>query len=374
MAQPEGAFINTKGGIGKNKEADLVQEHAITNQKDFIRGLGANKTENGSRRASSSADIIHLIGDNVDHLLSIPKFTSSHAKKTSSKDLEIAINILMFKMARENAPKMLQHYKDQKHIEILQKKKDEAISKQQRKNDEIIKIKGDIDTYGGQWVLEKDMERALENLSMTQKVDAVKGQIKYQKVVLKKNPEDKNFLKFSVEGNKFTLNQLLLNWRKLANLTISCVTFSEHTASVADSACRTNEVNRNLRNDGYTNDAMVSGRYTDRNQLRRKCFDSAPFPLNSFEEAIAHFKSPPVVAISSITNLPDHQRISIRGEIARSWNLQRVQKTPTGVAADQYNYEASLHQSKVVEGEGLHDQWFLCWGQDFGQEFEGHGV
>ncbi|VDH92036.1 Hypothetical predicted protein [Mytilus galloprovincialis] len=142
-------------------------------------------------------------------------------------------------MARENSPKMLQHYKEQKHIEILQKKKDEAISKQQRKNDEIIKTKGDIDTYGGQWVLKKDMERALENLSMSQKVDAVKGQIKYQKVVLKKNPEDKNLLKFSVEGNKFTLNQLLLNWRRLANLTISCVTFSEDTASVADSACRT---------------------------------------------------------------------------------------------------------------------------------------
>ncbi|XP_076081561.1 uncharacterized protein LOC143052416 [Mytilus galloprovincialis] len=94
MRQLEGAFINTKGGSGKNKEADLVQEHAIRNQKDLIRGLGANKTENGSRRASSSADIIHRIGDNVDHLLGIPKFTSSHAKKTSSKDLEIAINIL----------------------------------------------------------------------------------------------------------------------------------------------------------------------------------------------------------------------------------------------------------------------------------------
>lgn len=36
----EGAFVNTKGGNGKNKEADLVQEHAIRNQKDIIRGLG----------------------------------------------------------------------------------------------------------------------------------------------------------------------------------------------------------------------------------------------------------------------------------------------------------------------------------------------
>ncbi|XP_063437826.1 uncharacterized protein LOC134718907 [Mytilus trossulus] len=45
------------------------------------------------------------------------------------------------------------------------------------------------------------------------------------------------------------------------------------------------------------------------------CFESAPFPLTSFEEAIGMFKNPPVVAINSITNL--HQRISIRGEITR---------------------------------------------------------
>ncbi|CAG2250832.1 unnamed protein product [Mytilus edulis] len=80
------------------KEGDM--ERLILNMKEnaaFYYShsvMRANKTENGSRRASSSADIIHRIGDNVDHLLSIHKFTSSHAKKTSSKDLEIAINIL----------------------------------------------------------------------------------------------------------------------------------------------------------------------------------------------------------------------------------------------------------------------------------------
>jgi hypothetical protein len=48
---------------------------------------------------------------------------------------------------------MLQNYKEQKHIiqqkhiEILQKKKDEASLMKQRKNNEIIKIKQDIDTY-----------------------------------------------------------------------------------------------------------------------------------------------------------------------------------------------------------------------------------
>ncbi len=35
----EGAFLNTKGGKGKNKEADLVQEHSIRNKKDLIRSL-----------------------------------------------------------------------------------------------------------------------------------------------------------------------------------------------------------------------------------------------------------------------------------------------------------------------------------------------
>ena len=40
----EGAFVNTKGGQGKNKEADLVQEHCVRNKKDLIRSLGKKKT------------------------------------------------------------------------------------------------------------------------------------------------------------------------------------------------------------------------------------------------------------------------------------------------------------------------------------------
>jgi hypothetical protein len=144
--------------------------------------------------------------------------------------------------ARENAPKMLQNYKEQKHIEILQKKKDEASLMKQRKNNEIIKIKQDIDTYGGQWLVEKDIERALKNLSMSQKVEAIKSQIKYQKVVLKKNPEDKNLLKFSTEGNKLTLNQLLSNFRILANISISSIAVSDESA-LENGACNT-EVNK----------------------------------------------------------------------------------------------------------------------------------
>lgn len=56
--------------------------------------IGANKTETATRRASGSANIIYKIGDNVDKLLKIPKPTISHTKKTSSKDLDLAISIL----------------------------------------------------------------------------------------------------------------------------------------------------------------------------------------------------------------------------------------------------------------------------------------
>ena len=58
-------------------------------------------------------------------------------------------------MAREIAPKMLQNYKEQKH-----NKQQKHIEMLQKKKDEIIKIKHDIDTYGGQWLLEKDIEKS----------------------------------------------------------------------------------------------------------------------------------------------------------------------------------------------------------------------
>lgn len=77
---------------------------------------------------------------------------------------------------------------------------------------------------------------------MSQKVEAIKSQIKYQKVVLKKNPEDKNLLKFSTEGNKLTLNQLLSNFRILANISISSIAVSDESA-LENGACNT-EVNK----------------------------------------------------------------------------------------------------------------------------------
>jgi hypothetical protein len=57
---------------------------------------------------------------------------------------------------------------------------------------------------------------------------------------LKKNPEDKNLLKFSTEGNKLTLNQLLSNFRILANISISSIAVSDESA-LENGACNTEE-------------------------------------------------------------------------------------------------------------------------------------
>ncbi|XP_052080780.1 uncharacterized protein LOC127718769 [Mytilus californianus] len=94
MRALEGAFINTKGGPGKNKEADLVQEHCIRNKKDLIRSLGANKTEKAVMRACGAADTCVGVGRTVDGCLGLPKLSVNHTKKSSVKDLEILVKCL----------------------------------------------------------------------------------------------------------------------------------------------------------------------------------------------------------------------------------------------------------------------------------------
>uniref|UniRef100_K1PWV9 DUF6589 domain-containing protein n=1 Tax=Magallana gigas TaxID=29159 RepID=K1PWV9_MAGGI len=41
------SFINPTGRPGHNKAADIEKENQVKMLKDLIRGLGANKTENG---------------------------------------------------------------------------------------------------------------------------------------------------------------------------------------------------------------------------------------------------------------------------------------------------------------------------------------
>ena len=90
----EGAFVNLRGGIGENMEADLVQENAVRNQKDLIRALGANKTDSAIARCSKAADTVAEICSNVDKAVTVKKHSSRHRVPKSEKDEVVIRNSL----------------------------------------------------------------------------------------------------------------------------------------------------------------------------------------------------------------------------------------------------------------------------------------
>lgn len=56
----EGSLTNTKSGIGKNVESDLVQEHVFAAKKHIIKSIGANKTEQSISRVTRSARMLSM--------------------------------------------------------------------------------------------------------------------------------------------------------------------------------------------------------------------------------------------------------------------------------------------------------------------------
>ncbi|VDH95939.1 Hypothetical predicted protein [Mytilus galloprovincialis] len=83
----EGSMVNLRGGQGNNIEADLVQEHSVRNQKELIRGLGANKTETAISAVTAAAPVISQICRNFDAEHNIAKKASRHSKIISTENL-----------------------------------------------------------------------------------------------------------------------------------------------------------------------------------------------------------------------------------------------------------------------------------------------
>ncbi|CAG2222466.1 unnamed protein product [Mytilus edulis] len=130
----------------------------------------------------------------------------------------------VFKIARENAPKMIKNYRKQKivikekHIELLNKRKEENLRLQQNKMDELNKIRADVEKIGGEWKCQKAIDDNLNNIAKSKKIEAVKAQIKFQRLILKKNPSDKAIFKFSIQGRQLELYELLENLTNLMQL------------------------------------------------------------------------------------------------------------------------------------------------------------
>lgn len=72
-----------------NVEANLVQEHSGQNQKDLIRGLEADKTENAISSVTAAASIITSICSNFDSQHDIIKHSNRHIKHISEEDINI---------------------------------------------------------------------------------------------------------------------------------------------------------------------------------------------------------------------------------------------------------------------------------------------
>ena len=132
--------------------------------------------------------------------------------------------VSVFKLARENAPAMIKNYREQKkdikqkHIELLNKRKEEIMKKETKRAEDLIRLKQEINQYGGEWLCVKDMYLKLKTMSNIKKVKAVKAQIKYQHIVLKKNPKDKTVFHFSKQGKLLKLYQLCENLEKLITI------------------------------------------------------------------------------------------------------------------------------------------------------------
>lgn len=80
------ATTNWKGGVGKNVEIDLMQEINNCSQKNLIRGMGANKTEQAITRASKASGGMKKIVENFDTLTDIKQPSSHHTHKSSQDD------------------------------------------------------------------------------------------------------------------------------------------------------------------------------------------------------------------------------------------------------------------------------------------------
>ncbi|VDI15709.1 Hypothetical predicted protein [Mytilus galloprovincialis] len=121
----------------------------------------------------------------------------------------------IFKIARERAPAMLKQFKLRKehiknqHILLLKNKREEKLRKENSKQQELQSLTKDIEKIGGLWVTSQDINKNLKKLNETEKMEAVKLQLKFRKKVLKCNPEDKFLLQFSANGIQFPLHELV---------------------------------------------------------------------------------------------------------------------------------------------------------------------
>ena len=194
---------NTDGGDGPQlrKESKTVHPTNIISERDF-----ANFDR--LKREKPNANIVALEG-----LI----LFSNNKTVNWLNEMECEKKTEIIKIARENAPSILQQFKirkeqiKQKHILLLKQRKEEKVKKEKAKQQELEQLTKDIEKIGGLWVSNQDFNKNLQKLNESSKFDAVKTQLKFRKKVLKSRPDDKTLLQFSVNGIPFTFDELISN-------------------------------------------------------------------------------------------------------------------------------------------------------------------
>ena len=80
-------FVNVHGLPGHNISADLHMEHLNKVVKVAIEGLGANKSDNGIKRAAKAIGALSLVLDSYDSALNVKKPSGKHSDKNVLKDV-----------------------------------------------------------------------------------------------------------------------------------------------------------------------------------------------------------------------------------------------------------------------------------------------
>ena len=99
-----GSFVNTKGGRGNNKAADMVKENQVKMLKNLIGGLGSNKTDNAIVTISKAAPVIDSIVENFDSIVKLKDITTTHKKREMLGDINVIINCLKDKQLWTQTP------------------------------------------------------------------------------------------------------------------------------------------------------------------------------------------------------------------------------------------------------------------------------
>ena len=88
-------FVNSKGGIGKNIQCDLYNEHVNRLVKYIIQNQGPNLTEASLQRAARSVSTLHRICQTFDKQSGVPHGTVAHSNRPDRVDVLKVVGTVM---------------------------------------------------------------------------------------------------------------------------------------------------------------------------------------------------------------------------------------------------------------------------------------